>query len=1489
MLYSFSSLRIIFITFFTFIAYNSVGQFLEVTNHPFTDSLWYVDMHGGHVIIAGKEGLLVSTDNGVSFSEVNQFNNQNSQQRYENSIFFSVHVHDNHFWACGSDTSTNEAVVFYRNSLSSSNWSNVYSTSETSKFVHCGRGSNHRIYFIGENYCAKFYMSTPNQMPYQGSIHSSSSSPYTQIWECGTNCMVARSEDYISRFNTSTNEWTHQPNNLNFIKMNKPTGSSNPNIFINTADKYISQQPFTNFSNFEAYNANSDLTCIANYGSGFFMGKKEGILHRDDSDDFYELIVGTEQYDIVDMGSSPYFNNNCAYAVTADGKILRSSSFNYDTYPLAEYKNDVNYCAGDTVIIENLGDNSNDYFWYLDNDLISTDFNLEYEFTQPGIQQLKLRVEKGSYEDSITKIINITTPPDTSINYSVNTNIICHQGEVTFNIETEANRSYALIREGLTQPDTVFTGTGNDDITTQLITDTTSFSLIANYPSTICYEQYFLDTIIVQKPKADFHSTHLNQDPGDSIFLYDLSIRSDTSEWLLNSHIQPIVDNEYVTNYSQKGYHDLGLVAITDFGCRDTIIKEDVLYIIDTSIYHDGCFDLFFAQQNHYHSMNSLPIIISDMIMDDEENVYMGGMSEYLILPTTQGKIPDTLDNFGFFIAKYNKYGVLKWFTTFGLNIDEVYSNVFRSRITKMKINKNGDITVTFRQTIDLETKYISNDGEVFKSNVGSVTSGSSLAILNIDNLGKYYNLTRGSTWYSSVQPTGGIDDNGNIYFFSDTEINGTHTFFSRDSSTNISSPSNHRLVKIKPDGNAVWSVETEFDPHFAEHYFDVVDDQFYLIGKDFDENLYSSDGNVVQALGNTTTNSKSVLACYDTSGVYKWHYQIPQVTNGRFLMNADDEGNVYLSFHGWYTDSIILVDWNGTQINIPNRLIKFDRDGNIDFNYSGILSNANNNSTNRTHDLEVWGNEVKYLANSNATQAQQQFPINQSSTTNLSFPHNLNGLYYGARYDEDGVLLDSFFVASDINPDTINDVFLATQTIFDHSSSYYSKNITSFGLTWRNTNYFNNSPVNGSYRWLVTNNIEHDCHVNQFIAEIQDTFVCHVDTSVINLNIQVPGLQQFASENVFSLESSSNPTFDFVQSTLIDTLALGNQTSGIPWNFNFSQIQHDTLWFRVASSHPSLKSDPFYIVFQPEQNDSVIIINSCIDDTNQLVSMSGNNYTWFDHLNNQMVNTLNEMSVVMPDSAVFYYVDVINSCNISWRDTFKLEPFIIHHNHPDTIFKCVDDTLLFSFDSLYSYTFVSPHLNQINSNEFLFNFSQPMLVNYEMLDTNSCTLQDSIFFDLHPIEVVNFETIGPPWEIIVSNIQDFHGINWDSSHDFTHNFANNSIYPLETGNFYFTGENSFGCVSKDSIYFSNLSLSNNDFENLIYYPNPTSDIVYFNLNRIENIDLQVLDKKGRVVLNKEINGEKSFSIDFSSFAEGVYTVRIENKDNSATLKVVKQ
>jgi hypothetical protein len=140
-----------------------------------------------------------------------------------------------------------------------------------------------------------------------------------------------------------------------------------------------------------------------------------------------------------------------------------------------------------------------------------------------------------------------------------------------------------------------------------------------------------------------------------------------------------------------------------------------------------------------------------------------------------------------------------------------------------------------------------------------------------------------------------------------------------------------------------------------------------------------------------------------------------------------------------------------------------------------------------------------------------------------------------------------------------------------------------------------------------------------------------------------------------------------------------------------------------------------------------------------------------------------------------------------------------------------------------------------------------------------------------------------------------FEGINLGASEH------GNLVFKIKTKNTLITGTT---VTNKADIYFDYnfpietniagttfqvLSVGNDDFGNAItIYPNPATAIVSIEADNLTLKSLQLYDIQGRLLINRMIKNELS-TIDISSYATGIYYLKVITDKGATTQKILKK
>ena len=149
-------------------------------------------------------------------------------------------------------------------------------------------------------------------------------------------------------------------------------------------------------------------------------------------------------------------------------------------------------------------------------------------------------------------------------------------------------------------------------------------------------------------------------------------------------------------------------------------------------------------------------------------------------------------------------------------------------------------------------------------------------------------------------------------------------------------------------------------------------------------------------------------------------------------------------------------------------------------------------------------------------------------------------------------------------------------------------------------------------------------------------------------------------------------------------------------------------------------------------------------------------------------------------------------------------------------------------------------------------------------------------------------------------------GVCWNTSQnpDLNDNFA---ISTLDGDNFLSTlndltqntlyyvrtfATNSAGTKYGNELSFTTLIVDIEDINTsqTYVYPNPTNDILYIKNTETEQIEVQISDVFGKILLTKIISeNDPNYKIDLSQYASGIYLITLKTTDNTIFEKIIKK
>ena len=90
------------------------------------------------------------------------------------------------------------------------------------------------------------------------------------------------------------------------------------------------------------------------------------------------------------------------------------------------------------------------------------------------------------------------------------------------------------------------------------------------------------------------------------------------------------------------------------------------------------------------------------------------------------------------------------------------------------------------------------------------------------------------------------------------------------------------------------------------------------------------------------------------------------------------------------------------------------------------------------------------------------------------------------------------------------------------------------------------------------------------------------------------------------------------------------------------------------------------------------------------------------------------------------------------------------------------------------------------------------------------------------------------------------------------------------------------------ALFDATLTVDDVSLESLQVYPNPASDNVFIKWDKTEQVSIRVFDALGKLMLfNKNVNISKSVALDVSNYEQGIYFIKISNREGVITKKLM--
>ncbi len=97
------------------------------------------------------------------------------------------------------------------------------------------------------------------------------------------------------------------------------------------------------------------------------------------------------------------------------------------------------------------------------------------------------------------------------------------------------------------------------------------------------------------------------------------------------------------------------------------------------------------------------------------------------------------------------------------------------------------------------------------------------------------------------------------------------------------------------------------------------------------------------------------------------------------------------------------------------------------------------------------------------------------------------------------------------------------------------------------------------------------------------------------------------------------------------------------------------------------------------------------------------------------------------------------------------------------------------------------------------------------------------------------------------------------------------------------------GFISVDSHQSLGIDDGFNPLQNVNVFPNPTSEFLVVNLEKLGDYELFLFDLNGQKLASYPLINQKDLQIDFQAYSVGTYFLVIKNKDQNSSFKIIKQ
>lgn len=1167
-----------------------------------------------------------------------------------------------------------------------------------------------------------------------------------------------------------------------------------------------------------------------------------------------------------------------AWAVGDGSVMLKTSNSGGLVIPYVNFYNPIGVCVDSLATFFNYGNPAHSHNWYINGSFSSSAFHFEHVFETTGTYEVKLVVVAGIYSDSVSMPLIVYNLPENNKPFDVENTILCKEGDVDFTIhETELGVYYALYNIELDNMTDYMSGTGGDLVlNTGLISDSAHYLISARKGFSECV-LFFDDTtmIAVEKTNADFYVSHINALKETPVYFYNHSKQATIFNWTLQTPLSFETDAyDFAHSYSDLGSYTIQLIAESDFGCIDTTIKSGP-FIYDTTNYLNACWQVIMngdGSEGVAYNHNR----IHDIETNDRGEIFVVGGFENTLF-TTQHGLPDSKMFPGFYVAKYDKFGVLQWIVdcdiSNSIDYSPEYANYSRSGdAVNLELGENG--SVYFSGWKEREAIFHSNNGDTL---LLDTLLGFGF-IIKIDSLGRYLWHSRTSEMVIEME----VGPNGDIFagMYDDYTIKiadseGIETILSP-------SPISFVLFKMDSEGKVIFANRT------LEHSALGASIGIYDMELDHDYNLniiYSYKPEDIPIIvysvdsadyTETSFGHGNAIIQLDSAGNFKWFAKVfsddgSSPSCGK--IDVDPEGNLYGSFRTNNSDDGFSYVEDAEDDTITSTIGQFvivslTQDG--DFRwiegiergnanagslcykdgivyiianvYYPILINSNLTSTlpddSIIFPVQTTGGDQILFAAWNAAGEPQWYSFEDGSTNLSGNPFHLKGATIEVDY-EGNILFGGY--RGNAGADSI--VFAAGIRTVVHTAG------SGFLLKYNPAMCFNSIEID---------TLDH---------------YCGGDTLSISFNFET--LDPIGLDNTYYLILKD----DLDEPVLIDTLIelMSVETEGvfevvIPYDLN------GTYHFQIFSSSPYYFTNTDWVEIKQLPIPSYVDSTICKSDSLMYLTNLEYDVFW---------SPMSDINLVGPNIVYFhpevsnlYVGELSNSCGVNF-DTVNISVISIDLFIDNDTNICVTDSVF--LNATGTADIFEWEIDQPNGTYF-FPTENTELIVFGI--TEFCVVQDTLNISVvelpNPSIFLSDGILGTDEYLYYQWFKN--GVPIDGATERYFEFSDNGYYHVEVWNL-------DNCKSSSDLY----PISDLGYEETIDYfvevsPNPTTNITrVFYPKSTTPRSITIYDLTGRniiIPLSDHVTG--IFEIDFSSVASGIYYIMIEFEDKTITKEIVR-